>query len=126
MGPLYNKVQAQSFYSNQGPDILRTVQLTGNNSYCINPIQLNSAVVDSFSNLLPQKNLQFSKAGFTISAVPIQILYNYNSTIAAGINQGNLIPNRGNQKLYSGGVRINWKNKITIQIKNYLYNKLQK
>jgi len=116
LGPVYNKVHAQNFYSNQGPDILRTVHLTSNNSYCINPVQLNSAVVDSFLNLFPQKNVQFSKAGFTISAVPIQILYNYNSTIAAGINQGNLIPNRGNQKLFSGGVRINWKNKITLQI----------
>ena len=113
---LLNPVYAQTFYSYQGPDIIRAVNLTSNNSFCINANQLNSITVDSFLHVPTNKKLQWSNSTLSVSAVPITILYNNNSIIAAGINQGSLIPNRGNQKLFSGGIKVNWKNKITLQI----------
>lgn len=112
---LFNPAQAQTFFSFQGPDIIRSVNLTRNNSFCINPNQLNSALVDSFLHVLPSKKLQWNDADFSVTALPITILYNNNSTIPTGINQGSLIPNRGSQKLFTAGLRVNWKNKITFQ-----------
>ena len=113
---LLNPVYTQTFYSYQGPDIIRAVNLTSNNSFCINANQLNYITVDSFLHVPTNKKLQWSNSTLSVSAVPIRILYNNNSIIAAGINQGSLIPNRGNQKLFSAGIRVNWKNKITLQI----------
>ena len=111
---LFNQAYTQTFFSYQGPDILRAIKLTSNNSFCINAPQLNSDSIDFLLNTA-NTHLKWSKGDFNISALPINILYNNNSTIPSGINQGSLIPNRGKQKLISSGFRLNWKNKISIQ-----------
>ncbi len=109
-------LKAQTFYGYQGPSIISNTQLTSNNSYCINPNQFNYELVDSILNVSPNSHLQFKYQDFTLSATPFTYISNVNSTIASGINLGTLIPNRGNQQLVSLGARLNWKDKISIQL----------
>lgn len=116
LGCLPTSVFTQTFYSYQGPDVIRASQFSNQASFCINPNQLNSHLVDSILHVNNENHLQWSKNNFNINALPIQFLHTNNSLIASGINQGSLIPNRGNQQLFSAGIRVQWKNKITLQL----------
>ena len=109
-----------TFYSDQGPAILKSILPFSKNSFCINPIQLSNKIIDSIlqidRNSSSSKLTQFHLKNIKISLAPITFYSINNSTIPIGINQGNLIPNVGNQKLISAGVNISWKNKLSIHI----------
>ena len=110
----------ETFYSYQGPDILKLILPSSKNSFCINPNQLNSSIIDSIlridRNSPNNKLTQYQFENIKISLTPITVYSIYNSTIPLGINKGNLIPNVGSQNLISAGVNMNWKNKISIHL----------
>ena len=109
---LSTQLSAQTFYSYQGPGVLRDNNLQINRSFCINPNQLTYATIDSLNN----KSSLVSKKKLTILPAAVSIVTTSNSSIPSGINQGPLISNVGKQQLISLGLRLNWKNKVDINI----------
>ena len=84
---------AQTFYSYQGPGVLREGNLLNSSSYCINPNQLSYNTIDSLLKIPV-----FAKhKKLTIEPAAISIVKVTNDVIPSGINQGLLIPNVGIQ-----------------------------
>jgi hypothetical protein len=104
------QLSAQTFYSYQGPGVLRENNLQINRSFCINPNQLGYATIDSLNNI----SGLVSKKKLTILPAAISFVTTSNSPIPSGINQGPLISNVGKQQLISLGLRVKWKNKVDI------------
>lgn len=102
------QLSAQTFYSYQGTGVLREGDLLNSSSFCINPIQLSYATIDSFLKIPAFAN----KKKLTIQPAATSIVTFSNTVIPSGINQGPLIPNVGMQYLISMGIKLSWKNKI--------------
>lgn len=105
------QLQAQRYFSYQGPDVLKNAFLFSDRSFLINANQLEQKEVDSLLGVSPKKSAELE-----IRAVPFTILNQYNSRLPIGINQSSAIPNVGWQRLYSFGVDVNWKNKLTVHL----------
>ena len=105
------QLQAQRYFSYQGPDALKNAFLFSDRSFLINANQLEQKEVDSLLGVSPKKSAELE-----IRAVPFTILNQYNSRLPIGINQSSAIPNVGWQQLYSFGVDVNWKNKLTVHL----------
>lgn len=103
-------LRAQTFYSYQGPGVLRESFLLNNRSFCINPNQLSYLLIDSLMKVPRLSN----QKKLTIQPAAVSILKFSNSAYPSGINQGPLIPNVGDQYLISMGIKLKWKDKIDI------------
>ena len=103
-------LRAQTFYSYQGPGVLREGNLLNSSSFCINPNQLSYLLVDSLMKLPRLSN----QKKLTIQPTAISLLTLSNTVVPSGINLGALIPNVGIQYLLSAGIKLKWKDKIDI------------
>jgi hypothetical protein len=105
------KLNAQRYYSYQGPDVLKNTFLFSDRSFLINANQLEQRDVDSLLGISLKNSAELE-----VKAVPFTIVNQYNSRLPIGINQGSAIPNVGGQQIYSFGINLEYNNKLTIHI----------
>ena len=75
-------LRAQTFYSYQGPGVLREGNLLNSSSFCINPNQLSYLLVDSLMKvprLSNQKKLTIQPAAFSLIRLQLLPLQKFQS-----------------------------------------------
>lgn len=102
-----SELKGQVVYNYFGPNQLRDINPDSTESYAINPIAIQTDLLDS---LTKSKRLKFAYKDFKLSFNPFTYQVHTNSVIPTNHTSTFLMPNVGLQQFISGGVHIACKN----------------